>query len=336
MKRSGTTSGDSKDESKASEPKFPAMGNGAATGPPVVPVPPVSSGVRGVSTTNGTDSGKEESEEEDQESEDESVKELNSENDVDEMDDEDEQIMMDIEGITPEESDKASIFNLLNSLLRFMNVDVNLIVDEIIKQNHIGSILNSPTIQGEDEADGMGVLGVCTVITPVHNDASHPVNRIIEFALESSRVASEISLDSIDFYDTLKNWRHKLGFLIYDRFVNLPSAASLAQIKSLGDELRNEPHIEYLLLVERTYKIQQSSPRKFQLFELLLMEELATCVHDVALDVSEYGNIHEQDSDGRSSEGLPYRRLLLIRVDMIPPFIRKCESLVNNLNSDME
>jgi len=290
MKRSGT-SPVSAEDSKASEPKIPALENGDETesGPP-------------------------------------SPAENNADNEAD-----DEHVTMNIEGITPEDSDKESIFNLINSLLRFMNVNVLLIVDEIIKQNHLGSILNSPTIEGENEIDGMGVLGVCTAITPIHNDASHPVNRIIEFALESSREDSEDSDEAMDFYETLKSWRAKLGLLIYDRFINLSPSASIAQIESLRDELRDEPHIEYLLVVERVYKVDESGPLKYQLFEQEFMEEYASCVHEVALDVSDYGNVFEEDSQGTTTEGLPYRRLLLIRVDMIQQFILKCQQELPNM-----
>jgi hypothetical protein len=279
------------------------------------PVPPGDTDTLPTSTSTG-DNHEDEPESED--SEEDSEKTLGSEDDGD-------LFHIDVEGHPASAEDKEFLIKLTNSLLRFMGVAVSSIVDDIISQNHVGSVIKNFT-------NDAGVMGVCTALISIQDQPSESLDKVYDWILDSWRKSSEEKKLDKTFETIISASRTGgdcLGFLICDRFVNITPKASLAQLSGLVEEIDYDL-VKHLIMVQKVYRDDQSDTMKYQLVEQDLLEKYVVAAHEVRLDPNDYGMIFEEDPDGEPLEGFPYRRFVIIRSADLKKYVEDCTAQYPN------
>ncbi|GAB0093549.1 Protein BCCIP homolog [Sergentomyia squamirostris] len=177
-----------------------------------------------------------------------------------------EKLQVDFEGRNPIDADFHGIKQLLSQLFLNARVNTNELTDMIISQNYVGSVIwQSPVDEEEEEDDEMDdeslIFGVSTVLNLTEKKDKECMKQIREYLIEKS-----------DKKDSLRNIlddpEEHVGFLINERFINIPPAISIPLLESLQKEMTRSVgkkmpfNFKYLLMILKYYKT--SSKKKSQ------------------------------------------------------------------------
>lgn len=207
--------------------------------------------------------------------------------DSDEVEDEDEEEEDDAMGVemnvnfdaqTATDADFHGIKRLLHQLFLKANVNLSSLTDVILGQNHVGSVIKQAPLdeEEEDEEDEMEtdadeVFGISTVINltqrltneskNVPSEGDKAVKQIIDLLVEKSdKNGGSIQTKTLKEYLTDKE-KHT-GWLLNERFVNIPAQISLPLYDALRDEMHSacakgqKFQFHHFLLMSKALKIK--------------------------------------------------------------------------------
>merc|ERR1712142_648848 len=193
-------------------------------------------------------------------SSDEDEEEYDSEEEIDDEDDDGDDEAMGVEmnvnfdAQTATDADFHGIKRLLQQLFLKANVNLSALTDVILGQNHVGSVIKqAPMDEEEEEDDEMEtdnveeVFGISTVInltqrltdeskTPSEGDKA--IKQMVDLLVDKSdKHGGPVQTKTLKEFLTDKE-KHT-GWLLNERFVNIPPQISLPLYDSLRDEMHS-------------------------------------------------------------------------------------------------
>ncbi|XP_007079763.2 BRCA2 and CDKN1A-interacting protein isoform X1 [Panthera tigris] len=237
----------------ASRAKRRALGGGAPR-VPSVPVP------------------RDEEEEEEDEVEDEDEDDEDSDEEEDEDDESvDEEVNVEFEAYSISDNDYDGIKKLLQQLFLKAPVNIAELTDLLIQQNHIGSVIKQTDVSedSDDDVDEHEIFGFISLLNLTERKGTRCAEQIKELILSSCEKSCGKS--SVDQLDALFNDASKpVGFLLSERFINVPPQIALPMHQQLRKELAeahrtNKPcgECSFYLLISKTFvEAGKNNPRK--------------------------------------------------------------------------
>jgi len=248
------------------------------------------------------------------------------------------EIQATFEGRNPEGQDFHGIKQLMQQLFLKADIDLSQISDMLIAQTGVGSVLKQSYNDSDDE-DDMELTAESDVfgITSVINLTSHRETPCVKqfYSLLNDLSTKHASVEIQEGIKKIIQDTSKFGFLINERFVNIPAKISAVMLNSLYDELERikkkdkSYDFEYFALICKT-----SRPKGDKDSEELYTndeEEIFTKAADLTFDFS----VENQADTGLGGQWLsddkllvPFRRVVIFKGTKLRSIIDEVTTLV--------
>merc|ERR1712126_638451 len=176
---------------------------------------------------------------------------------------------------TATDSDFHGIKRLLQQLFLKANVNLSALTDVILGQNHVGSVIKqAPLDEDEEDEDDMEsdavdeVFGISTVINLTHrltnetknapSEGDKAIKQLVNLLVDKSdKNGGPVQTKTLPF---LTDKEKHTGWLLNERFVNIPAQISLPLYDSLRDEMHSacakgqKFKFDYFLLLSKALK----------------------------------------------------------------------------------
>ncbi|KAF7273577.1 hypothetical protein GWI33_013715 [Rhynchophorus ferrugineus] len=241
------------------------------------------------------------------------------------------------EGRNPEGQDFHGIKQLLLQLFLKAHVDLSQMAEMLIAQFGVGSVLKQSCEDSDDEddmdlSDESNVFGITSVINLSSHKETLCVKQFYALLDELIKQHADNNMQS-DILQILQS--NKIGFLINERFVNIPAKISAVMLNSLLDELNrikkkdNSYDFDYYVLICKT-----SKPKENNAVEELYSndeEEIFRKAADATFDFSV-----EKEADvglagkwlSEDKQMIPYRRIIFFKGSKLNTIVNEISSLV--------
>lgn len=152
-----------------------------------------------------------------------------------------EEIQVDFEGRNPIDSDFHGIRQMLQQLFLKAHINLSEMADLIIGQNYVGSVVIQSDVDDEESDDEMYesnmLFGITTVLNITHKLETTCLQQLRSYLVEKAeKNATDSTLTY--FRDVLGNDSRPVGFLINERFINIPAQISIPLLESLCKEVK--------------------------------------------------------------------------------------------------
>merc|ERR1712168_1127552 len=296
-------------------------------------------------------------------SSDEDEEEYDSEEEIDDEDDDgddDDEAMgvemnVNFDAQTATDADFHGIKRLLQQLFLKANVNLSALTDVILGQNHVGSVIKQAPLDEDDEdedemeSDAVDeVFGISTVInltSRLTNEAkSSPsegdkaVKQLVDLLVEKSdKNGGPVQTKTLQAFLTDKE-KH-IGWLLNERFVNIPAQISLPLYDSLRDEMHSacakgqKFKFDYFLLLSKALKEKGTKKKEDELIftngeEELFQEESAfSFAYSVADQLADAETIPEGGNDDDASYE-PWRVVMIIPSEKMEVVAKKMTDIL--------
>ncbi|CAH1100751.1 unnamed protein product [Psylliodes chrysocephalus] len=242
------------------------------------------------------------------------------------------------EGRNPEGQDFHGIKQLLNQLFLKAHIDLSQMSDLLIAQHGVGSVLKQSYNDSDDEEDvdmseEKDVFGITSVINLGLQKETPCVQQFYSLLEElSKKHADEEIQKSIT---KIVNETKRLGFLINERFVNIPAQISVPLLNSLNDEIdrikKKDPSydFEYFIMISKICKTKDTDEVIYTNDE----EELFSKEADVSFEF----NVSNETDTGLAGRWLaedkqvvPYRKVIIFNANKLRNIITKITAFVQS------
>lgn len=174
------------------------------------------------------------------------------------------EIQVEFEARNPEVADSNGIKQLLQQLLLKSHTNLSEITELILKQSKVGSVLKCIAEEMEDDDDddddANETYGISTVLNLNHHKAVPSIQEFVKII--TAKCQNE------KFLNILKDKHRNIGWLISERFINIPAHIAPPLYASLRSEInkacaKGKPfQFDYLLYMCKSYKIDNSNRKK--------------------------------------------------------------------------
>ncbi|XP_003794114.1 BRCA2 and CDKN1A-interacting protein [Otolemur garnettii] len=200
--------------------------------------------------------------EEERETEDESEDEEDSDEEEDEDDEiTDEEVNIEFEAYSISDSDHDGIKKLLQQLFLKAPVNIAELTEILIQQNHVGSVIKQTDVSedSDDDVDEDEIFGFISLLNLTERKGTQCAEQIKELIL--SFCEKNCDRSTVEQLDKLLNDTTKpVGFLLSERFINVPPQIALPMHQQLQKELAeahktNKPCGKccFYLLISKTF-----------------------------------------------------------------------------------
>lgn len=184
--------------------------------------------------------------------------------------------------------------------------------------------------------DSNMIFGITTAINICHKADVGCIQQIRSYLLEKAeKYATDATLKLLR--DTFTHPSKHVGFLINERFVNIPPQISVPLLESLWKEIRRADEkkmpykfIYFLMMI----KFHRKAAKKNKPIENIYSNAEEECMCDNAIASFEYSVKNEIDS-GVTGDCLesgtnitPYRKIIIIDADKLPSIIGSIKQLI--------
>lgn len=241
------------------------------------------------------------------------------------------EIQVEFEARGPEEEDYHGIRRLLQQLfLRNTQVNISKVAEAILGQKYLGSVIKqSVTDNDSDDGEGMDdpneVYAVSTVLNLAERQ-KESIAGIRTFLLEQTAKGGDRQV--LQYVTDLLN--KNVGFLVNERFINIPAQITVPLWETLVTEMRkardrNLPfEFSYYIMICKLYKTKTETPNLHQAVVFSNPEEeLIVAESELCIDYEVAGDT-EGDTGGNWTDGVemaPWRRIVVFRADKLEEII---------------
>lgn len=254
-----------------------------------------------------------------------------------------EEVEIDFEGRAPIDPDCHGISQLLQRVFLKAHINSMQMADMIIAQNFVGSVICQCEPDGieSDADDEMCEDGTIFGITTVLNiTAKKDVPCIEQFRSFVVQRAEKHAQDAVlkHFRDVLGNEARPIGYLVNERFINIPAQISVPLLENLYKEItvakqRGMPYnFVYFLMIVKVYRKEAKKGKPREDTYTNAEEELLA---EKAVSSFEYSVADECDM-GMSGDWLegdaaltPYRKVILFDAKNLPQLIFDLQKYIN-------
>merc|ERR1711970_769102 len=240
-------------------------------------------------------------------------------------------IQVEFEARSPEEEDYHGIRRLLQQLfLRNQVVNVNKGAETILAQRYIGSVIKQSVGEDNDSDDGLDdpneVYAVSTVLN-LSEKHRESVAGLRTFLLEQTAKGGDRQV--LQYVTDLLN--KNVGFLVNERFINIPAQITVPLWETLVTEMRkardrNLPFdFGHYIMICKLYKTKTEAPNSQPQQAVVFAnpeEELIVAESELCIDYEVDSN--EDDDSALGTEGVemkPWRRIVVFRSDKLEEII---------------
>lgn len=242
------------------------------------------------------------------------------------------EIQVEFEARGPEEEDYQGIRRLLQQLfVKNTVVNIGKIAEAILGQKYLGSVIKQSVGEVEDDNeddldDPNEVYAVSTVISLAEKQ-KESVAGIRKFLLEQTAKGGDRQV--LQYVTELLN--RDVGFLINERFINIPAQITVPLWETLVTEMRkardrNLPfEFGHYIMICKLYKSKTEAPNSQPQQAVVFAnpeEELIVAESELCIDYEVDSN--EEDDSALGTEGVemkPWRRIVVFRSDKLEEII---------------
>jgi protein BCP1 len=208
------------------------------------------------------------------------IDEDDSSSNSNDMDRVDEQINVDFEARSPEDVDYDSIKLLLNQKLGNFQLNLGELSEIIIQQGHIGNVIHQ-VVEDEPEmepsassASNMNnnnddtIFGIISLINLAKYKQKDSIKQLTSFINKELHKLKKLDNKSKEFLDKNLFDKYKIGYLINERYINIPTEISVPMYESLMKDLEetnnndvakssnnmSDNDFEYYMLLSRSFE----------------------------------------------------------------------------------
>ncbi|XP_061390541.1 protein BCCIP homolog [Musca vetustissima] len=252
-----------------------------------------------------------------------------------------EEVQIDFEGRAPVDPDCHGISQLLQRVFLKAHINTMQMADMIIAQNFVGSVICQCDDGMESDADDMcedgTIFGITTVLNITAKKNAPCIDQFRSFIVQK---AEKHAPDSVltHFRDVLGNEARPIGYLINERFINIPAQISVPLLESLYKEInaakqKGMPfNFVYFLMIIKFYRKEAKKGKPKEDTYTNAEEEL---IATNAVNSFEYSVADECDM-GMSGDWLegdanltPYRKVVLFDAKHLPQLILDIQKYIN-------
>ncbi|ALC46806.1 CG9286 [Drosophila busckii] len=254
-----------------------------------------------------------------------------------------EEVQVDFEGRAPVDPDAQGISQLLQRLFLRAHINCNQMADLLIAQNYVGSVICQCEDDAESETDDDNmaedgtVFGITSVLNLSTKKDQPSISQLRTFLLEraQSNATKEVQQRMRDLLD---NEEHHIGFLINERFINIPAQISVPLLQNLQQEIdaakakKMKFTFDTLLLLVKFHRTEAKKGKESEDHYTNAEDELLS---ERAKFSFEYSVASECDS-GMAGDWLegdavmtPYRKLLALDAKQLPKLINDIQKYIN-------
>ncbi|XP_043653912.1 protein BCCIP homolog [Drosophila teissieri] len=255
-----------------------------------------------------------------------------------------EEVEIDFEGRAPVDPDAQGISQLLQRLFLRAHINCNQMADLIIAQNFIGSVIcqcDDEEAESETDDDNMveegTVFGITSVLNLTAKKDQPSIAQLRTYILDRAKTHASQEVQQ-QLREILDSEQHHVGFLINERFINIPAQISVPLLQSLQQEIEaakaKKMKFDFgtLLLLVKFYRKEAKKGKPAEDNYTNAEDELLS---DRAKFSFEYSVASETDS-GMSGDWLegdavmtPYRKLLVLEAKKLPQLIDDIQRFIN-------
>ncbi|XP_078357928.1 protein BCCIP homolog [Oculina patagonica] len=216
----------------------------------------------------------------DEESDDDSSSEAHSDA-SDESFDENMEIPVEFEAFPPTEEDFSGIRCLLQQLFLKSAVDLSKLSDLIISQPEVSTVIkvvneedlesngeskNNDDDDDDDDESEDNVFGVTTVVNVKKHQENDAVKQLKKLLVDKCRESA--SKENVAEFTDVIEGQHAVGFLINERFINIPPQIAVPVYKTLRSELKKihkkgqDTPLSYFVIICKTYEDIETKTQK--------------------------------------------------------------------------
>ncbi|XP_037028472.1 protein BCCIP homolog [Bradysia coprophila] len=261
------------------------------------------------------------------------VSEDSDSSDGSELEEHNEEIQVDFEGRNPIDSDFGGIRQLLNQLLLKSDVNMSELADYIIGQNYIGSVVTQcEDDEDEDEDDDMAdanmVFGITTAIN-LNKSEVGCINQLRNLIAQKAKESATIEVHE-RFKNIFENTSNVVGFLLNERYVNIPPQIAVPLMESLVNE------------IDRANR--KKMPFKFTHYAMLLKFYKRKLKKSKGQTIPEYSNAEEEivaqnsciefefaaqtENEPASIDVVPFRKVVVFEAAKLPQIIESIKTFI--------
>ncbi|BFF92999.1 protein BCCIP homolog [Drosophila madeirensis] len=256
-----------------------------------------------------------------------------------------EEVQIDFEGRTPVDPDTEGISQLLQRLFLRAQINCNQMADLIIAQNNVGSVIcqvDDDELESETDDDMVEegtVFGITSVVNLSTKKDQPCVSQLRTYLLERAKsYAPEPVLEQLSNLLDIEDPPH-LGFLINERFINIPAQICVPLFDNLKMEIDHAKskkmkfHFGTLLLLVKFFRKEAKKGKpaedNYTNAEDELLSEKAKFSFEwsVASECDTGMSGHWLEDDAVMT---PYRKLLALDAKQFPQLIKDIQSFINN------
>ncbi|CAD6992414.1 protein BCCIP homolog [Ceratitis capitata] len=246
-----------------------------------------------------------------------------------------EEVEIDFEGRAPSDPDCHGISQLLQRV--FLRAPINTVqmADLIIGQNYVGSVICQCELDGaesdmdDDMVEEGTIFGITTVINMTAKKDIACIEQLRGYIIQR---AEKHATDAVltHFRDVLGNEGRPVGFLINERFINIPAQISIPLLENLHKEVQTAKqkgmkfNFSYFIMIVKIYRKEARKGKPVE-DTYTNAEEEVICAK--AVNSFEYSVVDECDV-GMSGDWLegdatltPYRKVILLDAKELPQLI---------------
>nr|CAH7744395.1 unnamed protein product [Callosobruchus chinensis] len=246
------------------------------------------------------------------------------------------EIQATFEGRNPESVDFHGIKQLLQQLFLKAHLDLTQLTDMLINQQGIGSVLkqsidSDDDDDDEDEAMDTGEQENVFGITSVVNLRAHMETPCIKqlFTLLNQTCKQHASESVSNAVTEIVKSNSRLGFLVNERFVNVPAKLAAVMLESLHSEIERRKKkdasydFQHYIMICKTCKNKEQGDSEFFVND---EEEMFSKAADVTFA---YSVEHEADTglggkwNTEDKQVIPYRRILIFKAEKFKGILDK-------------
>lgn len=255
-----------------------------------------------------------------------------------------EEVEIDFEGRAPTDPDSHGISQLLQRVFLRAPINTRQMANMIIEQNYVGSVICQCEPEGaENDMDDMveegTIFGITTVINMTAKKDITCMEQLRGYIIQR---AEKHAPDSVltHLRDVLGNEARPVGFLINERFINIPAQISVPLLENLHTEVLAAKqkgmqfNFSYFIMIVKFYRkvAHKGKPAEDTYTNA---EEEVIC--SKAINSFEYSVVDECDV-GMSGDWLegdatltPYRKIILLDAKELPHLIDDIRNYINGV-----
>ncbi|XP_053168844.1 BRCA2 and CDKN1A-interacting protein isoform X2 [Hemicordylus capensis] len=180
------------------------------------------------------------------------------------------EVSVEFEAHSVSDNDYSGIKKLLQQLFLKAPINISQLTDILIQQNHIGSVIKQAEVldESDDDDDDDEVFGFISLLNLTERQGTECAEQIKELVLrQCEKNCEQSTVEQLD--KLLSDTTKPVGFLLNERFINVPPQIALPMHQQLQKELTeaqrtNKPcgKCYFYLIISKTFTDTKSNARR--------------------------------------------------------------------------